>query len=396
MTLTSTLGKLGEKESLVVFAGESLLAENTTQTQKMFERDGNSILKLENVPVFRSGSFRDSMGFPHEFDDFAMDSMVRNFDHLYNQEILKDIPVRQGHRGPFTNRMAELVGYVIGMRTEKRTAPHDGKEYTYLLADFEILDNEAQGKIKSGLWRNRSAEIGTYVDNRDNEYGPAFLGVAYVDIPAVEGLNGFSRESSDNVHFMMEDQMTGVATPPVPGTPAAPQFSFELGGQKGITDFAAVQNYISQIEAANVELGNQVTSLTTERDDLKGFKDGLFELEKTSFVEQLVKDGKVLAPQKDALISLAKSLSDDQYETWKGSYENVAKQDILENHGGQSQEKTHRDSGDDNKDAAAIAFEQDKKMLRILSSNMTEDALKNTEAYASAVAYDSNFSLGAL
>lgn len=406
MTLTSTLEQMNRGETLVIFstsATESLM--ESAPSQREFERDGKSVLELKNVPVFRSGSFRDSIGMPHEFDTFAMESMVRNFDHLMAQKILTDIPVRRGHRGPFTNRMDELVGYVTAMRTEDRTAPHDGNEYTYLLADFEILDTGAQDKIKSGLWRNRSAEIGTYYDNRENEYGPAFLGVAYVDIPAVEGLNGFSKEAPQNVHFMMEDYtMTGVATPPgvanLNGTGAhaqqgaAPQFSFSLGGQKGITDFAAVQTYIETIEASNVELGNQVTSLTTERDELKAFKSGLFELEKDQFVTDLIKANKVLASQKDGLIALAKSLNDEQYEAWKSSYGEMPSQEVLGNYGHQSQEPSHRDKNSEDADAQKILFEQNKRTIEILKgAGQSDEKIKKSEAYAACVAHDSNFTL---
>lgn len=385
---TTTLGG----DTIVMFQVDEFSENNQKQVISRFERDGKSVMSVKNVPVFRSGTFRDSIGYQHEFDDFAMEQMVRNYDHLKAQKIFADVPVRNGHPSPFRSRMQELVGYVVAMRTDKRTAPHDGNEYTYLIADFEILDSDAQKNVDSGLWRNRSSEIGTYVDNRENEYGPAFLGVAYVDIPAVEGLNGFSKsDTEDNVHFIMEDQkMSGVPTPPKPGNDKP--FAFSLGGQTGITDLAAVQEYINKIETERDDFSNKVNELTTERDSLAQFKANLVDAERSAFVTSLIDDGKVLASQKDSLIALAKALPDDQFETWKGSYEHVGKQDILGNHGNQGSTKPNSGSETD-EDKAKAEFEDNKIIVRALCGRMTEDKVKETAAYKAVIAHDPTFTL---
>ncbi|AKL88182.1 hypothetical protein GMA3_5 [Gordonia phage GMA3] len=378
------------EDRILLFQSEQFSAVKK-QSLSRFDRGDKSILAVKDVPVFRSGSFRDSMGFPHEFDDYAMESMVRNYDHLKAQGIFSDVPVRNGHPSPFRSRMQELVGYVTAMRTEKRTAPHDGSEYTYLIADFEIIDDDAQKNIESGLWRNRSSEIGTYVDNRENEYGPAFMGVAYVDIPAVEGLNGFSKaddRSDEKVHFIMEDQKMGdIITPPKPGEKTP--FSFSLGGQDGITDGKAVQEYINKIESERDDFQSNLKKVTTERDRLQEFRDNIVNSEREDFVTSLVDSGKVLAPQKEQLVELAKGLSPEQFETWKGSYENVATQEVLENHGNSGQQKPNQNADDQ----ARKDYEDDVNTVKILFGKMDAEKVKSTEAYKRVLEYDPKFVL---
>ncbi|AOE44523.1 capsid maturation protease [Gordonia phage Jumbo] len=371
-------------DHLVVFAGNGINA-GASPSKRLFERDGQKILEVKNVPVFRSGTFRDSMGFQHEFDGFAMESMVRNYDHLKAQGIFSDVPVRNGHPSPFTSRMQELIGYVTSMRTEDRTAPHDGAEYTYLIADFEIIDEDAQKNINSGLWRNRSSEIGTYVDNRENQYGPAFLGVAYVDIPAVEGLNGFSKagNTDEAVSFVMEDAMTGVQTPPAPG---ATPFSFSLGGQTGITDPKVVQDYISSLESEKADFQTQLSTVTGERDKLAEFKQSIIDADRVAFVTGLVDGNQVLASQKDSLTTLAKGLSDEQFEIWKSSFAAVESKEIFGNHGGQTSKKP--ESGVSPEDAD---FEEDKKMVKILAGRLPHERLIETDPYKSVIARDPSF-----
>ncbi|AKC02933.1 head maturation protease [Gordonia phage GordDuk1] len=378
-------------DHLVVFAGEGINGGAQPQLS-VFERDGKKVLGIKDVPVFRSGNFRDSMGFPHEYDGEAMRLMVSNFDHLRAQKIFSDVPVRNGHPSPFRSRMQELVGYVVGLRTEDRTAPHDGNVYTYLLAEFEILDESAQEKIESGLWRNRSSEIGVYHDNREIEYAPAFLGVAYVDIPAVEGLNGFSKDENDDVHFIMEDNMSGAITPPLPK--GNEPFSFTLGKQNGITDGAAVQEYINQIENENEKFTKQVTDLTTENTALKEFQTKVITAEREDFVSSLIDGGKVLASKKDSLIALAKGLNEDQFEAWKDSFEDTPAKEILGSYGNQESNKPAAGSEPSAEEIAESEFEANKRVVSALAnSGMSLDNVKATTAYKSVVAHDSTFTL---
>jgi hypothetical protein len=210
----------------------------TTQRPKM-SRMGKkvngkdvSVLVLKDVPVFRSGVFRDSMGFQHTWEPLHMDQMVSHFNLLRNRQIFADVPVRDGHPGWLisgTPGTGKNVGWHTELRTEERTNPTDGVDYTYLLADYEVLDADAIAAIESGLWRNRSSEVGSYTTNAEAEFWPVYQGFAYVDIPAVEGLNGFSKSLAgigSEYSILSENEkeapVSGDNTGGTGGAPAAP------------------------------------------------------------------------------------------------------------------------------------------------------------------------------
>lgn len=292
-----------------------------------FKKD-NGAHVYEGVAVFRSGTFSDSMGYENTWEDLHMQQMLTNFNHLRDNQIFDDVPVRSGHPGWIVNGTegtGKVVGWHTGLRVEKLTAPHDGTEYSYLLADYEILDAEAQVNIEKGLWRNRSSEIGTYLTNNKAEHWPVYMGVAYVDIPAVEGLN-FSMPQTGGVapkvYVMFNTgKETHVGdTPPVapqqgtqqvppasaastqhgapaaPATqaPVAPAHSFTVNGQP-TTDFAAVQAHIASLE--------QFRTDTTRAN-------------RENFVTALAHGNKIPATQLDAYKAHVATMTPEQYESF--------------------------------------------------------------------------------
>lgn len=261
------------------------LAENFSQQPKMrFGKSTNlageevDALILEGVPVFRSGTFRDSMGFQHTWEPLHMDQMVSHYDLLAQRSIFKDVPVRKGHGALFGDPIDGLIGWHKALYAEERVNPVDSTEYRYLLADYEILDDEAITKINKKLWRNLSAEVGTFLTNNETEFWPVYQGVAYVDIPAVEGLSSFSKHAGVGTKFSVfmpniekeapvgtENNPPPVVNPPQvqpPAQPPAPQmdaamfaranFTFTIGGRQ-TQDFAAVQAHITVLETAASE-----------------------------------------------------------------------------------------------------------------------------------------------
>ena len=300
-------------------------------------------LLMTDVPVFRSGVFRDSMGFQHTWESIHMDQMVAHFDLLKNRGILDSIPVRKGHGSFLSEPMDGLIGWHTGLRTKEMKNPTDGADYLYLMADYEILDREAMDKISSGLWRNRSAEVGSYVTNAEAEFWPVYMGVAYVDFSAVEGLNVYNQSSGIGTQFslMFEDakeapvagtdstQGTPAQAPPAaaPATPAvapvapvAPHTSvpqtdtsdhsrpaapstaaFTLNG-KQVTDPAAVQAHINVLEAFQKESGENA-----RKDFLKNLAEG--------------PAPKISAAQIPGLEAFALGLSDDQWKAYVASWD---------------------------------------------------------------------------
>ena len=102
--------------------------------------------------------------------------MVANFETLRERGLLVDVPVREDH----TQTIGNVKGYFTAMRT-------DGD---FLYADIEFTEPDGAEKYNRGTYRGRSIEIGTYETNGADpeEFAPAVMGLAFVDIGAVEGL----------------------------------------------------------------------------------------------------------------------------------------------------------------------------------------------------------------
>lgn len=296
--------------------------------------DGTHV--YERVAVFRSGTFADSMGYENTWEKLHLDQMVANWNHLRDSNTFANVPVRDGHPGWILNGQAgngKVVGWHTTLGVEELEAPHDGMKYHYLLADYEVLDETAKSAIASGLWRNRSSEIGTYRTNNQAEHWPVYMGVAYVDIPAVEGLNFSSPQaggSAPKVYVMFDsskEKNVGETPPAAPsqgtpppavtqqhGAPAAPAqpFVFSMNGQQ-TSDFAAVQAHITALE--------QFRSDTTKSN-------------RENFVTALAAGNKIPATQLDDYKELVLGMSSDQYAKWTKLHGDMEIPALLGQHGG--------------------------------------------------------------
>lgn len=130
--------------------------------------------KITGLKIFRAGSFADSEGVRRRYTQKDLDKMVENFNLLVEKGILPNVPVREDH----TRSIASVVGYFSAVR----------REGNFLVADIDLTEPQAVQRYSNKTYRARSAEVGTYVDNDGTEYDPCILGVAFCDIPAVEGL----------------------------------------------------------------------------------------------------------------------------------------------------------------------------------------------------------------
>lgn len=405
MSTATTERQATTNKSVILFSAGQM---STGIAPKMFKRTnatGQEVLVVSDVPVFRSGTFRDSMGYQATYEDIHIDQMVAHFDMLKNRNIFADVPVRDGHPGFLVSGIpgnGKVVGYHTGLRGEKRTSTHDGKEYFYLLAEYEIIDPEARAAVESGLWRNRSAEVGRYVTNDEAEFWPVYQGVAYVDIPAVEGLNGFSKENG-NVRFMMEEEsmtaqtVTPPALPVAPQTPVAPAVTdtaahaaptapvkadapaahtFSIGGQT-TQDFGAVQAYIAKIEQDNAAF----TRAAEEADALA----------REDFCKELVSGNRMLATQLDAAIAYAKTLDLAQFNAWKELQSGVPAQPLLGQYGA-AQTVTPPATGQVDPVAAELATLEG-TVRQHARSGMARDKIKETASYKKLIAANPAFVL---
>ena len=300
---------------------------------KFFKKDNGSHV-YEGVAVFRSGTFADSMGYENTWEKIHLDQMISNWDHLKNSNTFANVPVRDGHPGWIISGQAgngKVVGWHTNLRVEEMTAPHDGEKYHYLIADYEILDEDAQKNIASGLWRNRSSEIGGYRTNNQAEHWPVYMGVAYVDIPAVEGLNFSASKVGANtpkVYVMFDNKEKNVGdTPPAApaqggqpaaapaagtqhGAPAAPAFKFKINGGESV-DFSAVQAHIDSLELFRSE--------TTKAN-------------RENYVTALAAANKIPAPKLDEFKKHVGGMTPEQFSGFQELYGEAEVPALLGNH----------------------------------------------------------------
>lgn len=302
----------------------------------MYKKDDGKLM-MERVAVFRTGTFRDSMGSQNTWEPIHLKQMVDNYEHLRDNKVLEGVPVRHGHPGWLVNNTpgtGAVVGWHNSLSVETMKAPHDDQEYDFLLADYEILDEQAKAAIESGLWRNRSSEIGTYLTNAESEHWPVYMGVAYVDIPAVEGLNFSSPNGAPAprvyVMFNQKETLVGDTSPAAPqqgaqaqtapagtqqhGAPAAPAQPFVFSVAGGNTsDFAAVQAHITSLE---------------------GFQAETVKANRENFVKALCASNKLPVTKQDSYSKFALGLTAEQYADWTGTFDDVEVPALLGNHGG--------------------------------------------------------------
>lgn len=301
--------------------------------------DGNPV--VEGLRIFKVGTFTDMFGFEHTWDDFHLDQMVMHFQLLTEGNYLPDVPAREDHR----MSMASVIGYLPKLY-------RDPADTSFLCADVEFTDPAAYEKWNRKHYRARSSEIGMYETNDGKMLFPCLLGLAFVDIGAVEGLyqrHGGRTNTLHSLQAAIDNEETPVSgtqpaqttppaqqppanqpaapaapaaqTPPAPATPpatAAPEaqptsqyqappqaqppvqpHSFRVNGQQ-THDFGAVQRHIDVLEQTIAE----------------GRESG-----RKEYVAQLAKDNKITAGQVESLTAHALGLTDDQFVAFRSAYD---------------------------------------------------------------------------
>lgn len=135
---------------------------------------------LTDVPLLKAGTFH---GGAVTLDASDLVAMVERFGVLAPDVFVP--PVRIDHSWNVLN----VIGHIADLRVTQRADPSNaGKLTAYLDGDLQILDDTALGLIQRGILRNRSSEVGPYEANTGDLHSLVMWGVAFVDIPAVEGL----------------------------------------------------------------------------------------------------------------------------------------------------------------------------------------------------------------
>lgn len=346
------------------------------------KRDGSKI--YSGVAVFRSGTFRDSNGDQSTWEDFHIKQMIDSWDYLTGKNIVQSVPARDGHKSWLVSDIpgrGEVVGWHKDLVRKVLKSPHDGKQYDYLLVDYELTQQYAVEKQENGTWRNRSAEIGGYRTNDEVELWPVYLGFAFVDFSAVEGLNFTSTQTGAKffAYFGGNDQGatvtdnqgaagTGTALPfpqsvTPPAQPAVQPFVFSINGQN-VSDYNQVQNYINTTSVRNAQL--------------EQFAKDTREAGRKSFVSGLVGANKITAPQQAEMETFALGLSEEQYDQWEKMWSAAPVAPILGNHGVGT--VANPSNGAEPAAQALVDAEAVVKMHE-RGKAMTADQIKNTNAY---------------
>lgn len=344
----------GQRRSVVLFSS----GYDGFQPKCHFEAavNGKQNLVVENVPVFRSGQFSDSRGIQHTWEPLHMSQMLTNFNYLKDNGTFPEVPVRKGHGGFLSDPMDSLIGWHTGLSTQSMKSPVDGQEYDYLLASFSIFDADAAQHIAAGDWPNRSSEIGNYVNNAESEYWPAYMGFAYVDIPAVEGLNfhKYEKVADGKFSILVSDKKEFGVTAPANNGPTAPAGQASAGLPDPIADAAAAQALAARhanaaAAAAAAHAATQAATTFTINGQavsdfaavqahiatLEAFQSDQITAGRTSFVSSLAAGTapKIAQTQVESLTKLVHGMTNEQFEQFKASYDLAPANTLFAQHG---------------------------------------------------------------
>jgi hypothetical protein len=357
---------------------------------------------LSGLRIFKTGTFTDAYGMEWTWEDAHLEQMVFHYKLLRDNDVLPNVPVRADH----DRSVNSVIGYLGEVYRE------DGAE-NFLAADIEITEPDAWEKWERGTYRSRSLEIGMYETNNGAMYFPVVLGLAFVDLPAVEGLYGRSGRRStafslvdDKEQSVAEEtetppegqtpgqteqtpppegqappagpasgggeaESTGNERPPAEsqnppqtaegtGTPATQVHSFRLHGQ-ATNDFAAVQRHIETLES-------------TVREQVQAGR--------SAFVQTLASENKIAASQIEGMTALAQGMSDTQFAEFQKLYAEAPASSLFAQHaaGGGG---TPTPAGAEGPSDVEIAEET---VINHRRSGMPEDQVKATASYQKLVA----------
>lgn len=356
----------------------------------MFKKD-NGNLAVQRMAVFRTGTFRDSMGEQFTYEDIHIRQMLANFEYLKSNKLFENVPVRDGHKSFLVSDIegnGKVVGWHTSLTTENLQAPHEDEKYDYVFADFEFTEPDAAAKFERGTWRNRSAEIGMYRTNAEADFWPVYMGVAFVDIPAVEGLNfSSSNGASDGPKFFVmkdKEKSVGDTQPqvvgqvPAPGTQAPAQHSAPAGGGLPfdptphvfavnglqVTDYTAVQAHINVLERFRADVQEQA---------------------RKDFVSGLATANKIAASQIPSTEKFAIGLSPEMFEQWKGTWEQAPAQAVFGQHGNAvtNPDNAAQQQADPKEEQYKIWHAT---VAQFKSAGLKVEAIKNTASYKNLIA----------
>jgi hypothetical protein len=388
------------------------------------ETTGTGSHILKGVAIFRAGTFRDSRGIERTWTRDDLVAMAANFTSLKDGGVFPNVPIRENH----TIDVKDVVGYFSRVYL-------DPSDPDTLLADIEITEPDAFGKWQRGTYRSRSLEIGPYLANgSDKPLWPTVLGLAFVDVPAVEGLH----RQAPPQHFSqyIED---GNPVPPKKDVNMDSKALAHLASwiESGRTadewiaacNFAKQQEDQQQQQAQHAAQQQQLTSYytavqlhqanaqalglpvdystpytfringaeITDPAQVQAHIDGLHtaiaeaaKQERIAYVNKLVTDGKLLATQQVATQALVDTFTAEQFTQYRQTMDAQAPLSLFQNHGAPG---SQGGGGTGNEHQQQVAPEQRKAVLKETVAQFrrmekSNEFIKGTDAYKELVALD--------
>lgn len=386
---------------------------------------------VTRLKVFRTGAVKDSKGRKRVWSREDLEQMVANFALLRDKGLLPNVPVRENH----SRDVRQIGGYITGLHLATSPAA-DGR--FYLEADLDLTEPDVRDRYNRGTYRNRSIEIGAYESNDGDIYFPVVLGLAFCDIPAVEGLyeaalsayendeqpeimvyapdNGADASGNtpagnapqtdatfDKVIQDLNAVMAGLENPDAQNAvqkviqavealkgataqqPAAPAPTNAQGEQMPETFKFALDGTEHEIagddatKALFTTLLSQRDALATENAEFKQAAEKAAEKAREAAVDGWLHAKKIVPAQVDGMKAYVKTLTDEQFTAHAALIEGTPVLNFT-----QEPDAGSTEGGAPGKDEQVKNHEQTLTMLKY--TGMGEDALKNSRPYKALVA----------
>lgn len=355
--------------------GATIAAPRVVSTNSFFsnvrsrETDRGTHL-IEGVRIFKAGTFADSMGIVRTWEESHLEQMAFHYNLLKEGEIFPNVPVRADH----TKSVQSVVGYFDAIY-------RDPEDPTFLAADIEFTEPDAFQKWERGTFRSRSCEIGMYETNEESAYWPVVMGLAFVDIPAIEGLYGKGStvppQSSEGdkgratFNFSQQLQDDNKENPEVDHetfkkaceyAQALDDWSRAATYAQAVDDWVAAADYAAALDAhqaqgaalgltadhsrgnlppATFRVNGQQTAdpgqVQTHITALEEFQRETIETGRREFVDSLAQSGRIAATQVDSMQALVQTMNGEQFAAFQKSYEGAAPASLFGHYGDQGQ-----------------------------------------------------------
>lgn len=290
---------------------------------------------ISGIRIFKAGTFADSMGIVRTWTPEHLDQMVLHYNLLKEGGYLPNVPIREDHS--FSVR--DVCGYFVSVYRD----PSDGN---FLASDIEITEPDAFEKWQRGTYRSRSIEIGAYETNGEEPamYFPVILGLAFVDIPAVEGLHArkvpapFPQTMDHTKEKTMTEEEFLAACAYAAWVQAA-EYAQQCADWEAAVNYAqAVEEHAAQATALGLTADHargaapmtfsvngaptsDGTVVQAHITSLETFRQESINSARHAFVDALAADHKIGQPQVESMKALVLTMDDTQYNAFKASYD---------------------------------------------------------------------------